>query len=97
MNAVLNQRMRDGSRHFAELPQAGDACALRDHLLRLPGARLTAFVCDGVTEGWLDFTYQAHAFSVNDQLGAYWFFAADPACPEQVLEAVVAHFSGEWR
>ena len=84
--------MRDGSRQFAELPLRADWYEMRDHLLRLRGASLTRFLCDGVTAAWIDFAYEGHSFTINDQLGAYWFFVADPACPEAWLRAVLEHF-----
>jgi hypothetical protein len=90
--ALLNVTMHDGSRHFGELSIRADWYALRDHVLRLRGANLTDFLCDGVTEAWIDFTYDGQAFSINDQLGAYWFFVANPACPEPVLRNVLGHF-----
>jgi hypothetical protein len=37
------------------------------------GAVITQFLTDGVTEGWIDFTYRGSDFSVNDQFGSYWF------------------------
>ena len=49
-------------------------------------------MCDGVTEAWIDFTFEGHAFTVNDQFGEYWFFVADPTCPDSVLRAVLNHF-----
>lgn len=91
MVALLDERMSDGSRKFGEVPQQVLWEEMRDHLLRLPGATLTAFVCDGLTEAWIDFTFGGHAFSVNDQFGDYWFFVADPACPEALLRGVLEH------
>ncbi len=91
MVALLHVPMHDGSRQFAELPLRADWYEMRDHLLRLPGATLTKFLCDGVTEAWIDFAYEGHAFTINDQFGAYWFFVADPACPEALLRAVIDH------
>jgi hypothetical protein len=73
MAAVLNLLMHDGSRQFGELPQRVGWYAVRDHVLRLPGASLTGFLCDGVTEAWIDFAFAGHAFTINDQFGEYWF------------------------
>jgi hypothetical protein len=86
--------MHDGSRHFASLPATHDWFAVRDHVRSLPGARLTDFVCDGVTEAWIDFGYASHRFSINDQAGEYLFFVTDPACSDGVLRAVVDHWAG---
>lgn len=84
--------MADGSRHFAELPESREAGALRDHLAGLSGASLTGFLGDDLTETWIDFHYRGHDFSINDQLGSWWFFVADPLCPEALLDEVTAHF-----
>jgi hypothetical protein len=90
--ALVNTCMQDGSRKFGELPQRADWYAMRDHVLRLADARITAFVCDGVTEAWIEFAHRGHAFAINDQLGAYWFFVTDPACPETLLCSVLDYF-----
>lgn len=92
MVALLDFPLHDGARQFGELPQRVDWYAVRDHVLRLPGARLTEFLCDGVTEAWIDFAYEGHAFTINDQFGEYWFFVADAACSEAVLRTVLGHF-----
>ena len=91
---LINLLMHDGSRHFGDLPQTVLWYAVRDHVAQLPGAVLTGFVTDDVTEAWIDFTYHSHAFSINDQLGEYWFFVNDPACPETILSEVLDHFAG---
>jgi hypothetical protein len=90
--ALLNVTMHDGTRQFGELPLRADWYQVRDHVLRLPGATLRDFVCDGVTEAWIDFVYEGHSFTVNDQFGAYWFFVDDPQCPETLLRQVLEHF-----
>ena len=84
--------MHDGSRCFAALPQRVLWYEVRDHVARLEGASLTAFVCDGITEAWIDFDYEGYSFSINDQFGEYWFFVAKPECPDDVLVSVVRHF-----
>jgi len=89
---LLNDRMYDGSRHFAMLPQTVLWDKVRDHITVLSGAQLTSFICDGITEAWIDFTFRGHNFSINDQLGDYWFFVQDPECPEDILHVVVEHF-----
>lgn len=90
--SLIDFRMHDGSRNFGDVPQYADWYAMRDAVHTLPGAHLTSFVTDGVTEAWIDFDYAGHAFSINDQMGDYWFFVRDPACPDEVLLAVLAHF-----
>lgn len=88
---LLNVAMNDGSRQFAILPQSRGWNDLREHLSRLPGAKITEFVTDGVTEAWIDFAFREHAFTVNNQFGEYWFFVQRPDCPDAVLTEVVAH------
>ncbi|MCI0581135.1 MAG: hypothetical protein L0332_15500 [Chloroflexi bacterium] len=89
---LLNLTMHDGSRHFGDLPQSALWYAVRDHVGRLPGAKLIGFVTDHVTEAWIDFTYQGHTFFINDQYGHYWFFVQDTDCPDDILHTVLAHF-----
>jgi len=89
--------MEDGSRHFGDLPERYDPAVpewdrIRDGVPSLPGARLTGFVTDAVTEAWIDFELEGQAFSINNQHGQWWFFVDDPACPDQLLERVLAHF-----
>jgi hypothetical protein len=86
-----NLIMNDGSRLFAELPQTVLWYELRDHIERLDGASVAGFVTDNVTEAWIDFSYRGYRFSVNDQLGDYWFFVDNPDCPEEILDSVVSH------
>ena len=90
---LFNMIMVDGSRHFGELPQTVLWYDLRDHIEKLEGAAITDFLTDHVTEAWIDFTYRDHEFSVNDQMGNYWFFVKDPKCPDDILSAVLSHCS----
>ena len=53
---------------------------------------MSKFLCDGVTEAWIDFAYEGHSFTINDQFGAHWFFVPDRACPEALLRVVLEHF-----
>ena len=92
MKELTDFRMNDGSRQFAALPQTYLWHAVRDHVARLAGSRLTAFICDEVTTAWIDFDYQGHHFSINDQFGEYWFFVQDPDCPDELLSNIVRHF-----
>ena len=88
---LLHIIMNDGSRHFGELPRSISWYELRDHLRQLKGVVITQFLTDDVTEAWIDFSYRGHEFSVNDQLGAYWFFVSDPNCPDESLETILSH------
>jgi hypothetical protein len=88
---LLNRRSHDGSRQFAALPATEPWWRLRTHLTALAGVTLAGFLTDRVTEGWLDFTYGGHAFTVNDQFGQYWFFVEDPSAPDSLLRQVALH------
>ena len=88
---LLNIIMADGSRHFGDLPQSILWNQLRDHIECLPGAKITDFITDNITEAWIDFTYCGHRFSVNDQFGEYWFFVDNPACSDEILTALLSH------
>lgn len=88
---IFDTRMNDGSRHFACLPQSAGWDALRAHLARLGGVEITGFVTDGVIEAWIDFRMGGHRFSVNNQLGEWWFFVRDPSCDLAVLQTVLHH------
>jgi hypothetical protein len=89
---LLDVRAHDGSRKFAALPRRAPWLRLRQHLAALPGVALGEFLTDHMTEGWLDFTYGAHDFTVNDQFGEYWFFVADAGAPEDLLRGLVEYF-----
>jgi hypothetical protein len=94
MNAppLLDERMNDGSRHFALLPQSKSPIRLLLHVLALPGALPTAYA-PSLDESWFDFRYRGHKFSVNNQFGDFWFFVQDPSCPEPILIKVANHFA----
>ena len=87
----MNNKMSDGSRQFGELPQTVLWDKLREHISKLPGAIVTGFLTDGITEAWIDFSYRGQRLSINDQFGEYLFFAVDPSAPDDVLEEVLAH------
>jgi hypothetical protein len=89
---LQNVRMNDGSRRFAALPQKVLWHGVRDHAAKLPGAAVTDFLCDGITEAWISFSYQGQEFTINDQFGEYWFFVKDASCRDEVLRRVVQHF-----
>lgn len=91
MPEIYDMRMRDGSRHFASLPEAEPWESLHEHVKRLEGVSETGIITDEVTEAWIDFSFRGQEFSINNQSGDYWFFVEDPACPEEVLEAVLSH------
>ena len=84
-------QMRDKSRHFAELPEIVEWEALRDHILTLPGTKLTGYLTDHITEVWIDFAYRQHTFTVNKQFGDFWFFVSDSHCSDDILIEIVHH------
>jgi hypothetical protein len=49
--------MNDGSRNFGALPQNELWYAVRDHVQNPPSAKLTGFLCDNITEAWIDFSF----------------------------------------
>jgi hypothetical protein len=91
MTKLLNLPMHSGSRQFAALPETCSWKRLRKHIERLPGAAVTSFLTDDVTEMWLDFSFHHRAFTVNNQYGDFWCFVRDAACPDEILVAVVEH------
>jgi hypothetical protein len=91
MPEIYDMRMHDGSRHFASLPESESWESLHEYVKKLGGVSDASIITDEVMEAWIDFSFRGHEFSVNNQHGDYWFFVEDPACPEEVLEAVLNH------
>lgn len=81
-----------GPENFANLPETVFFDKMRKHLRSLDGSVETGLLTDQVTEMWLDFNYNGHSFSINNQYGEYWFFVKDPICPDDVLTRVTTHF-----
>jgi len=94
MKPLLNFRMNDGSRHFVSLPESYPLESFRDRMAKLPGAAITGFLTDQVTEVWIDFSYEGHAFTINNPFGEYWFFVRDPKCDDAILRKIIDHASG---
>ncbi len=97
MPRVFDTRMRDGSRHFGDLPETYDPATpqwdqLRTYASTLVGAADVTMFTDRIVEAWIDFTFRGHAFSLNNQQGYWWFFVGDPSCPDGVLACVLDHF-----
>lgn len=84
--------MKDGSRNFADLPEAVFFDELREIANKFEGAQETGFITDWMTEVWLDFDYRGHKFSINNQMGEYWFFVENPNCSDEILCEVMEHF-----
>jgi hypothetical protein len=93
MRELTDFRAADGSRQFLSLPQSVPFDDLRDQVARLPGASLASYLTDDVVEAWIDFRYHDHSFTINNQLGEYWFFVADSTCPTELLMEIVDYFS----
>jgi hypothetical protein len=89
---LFDLRMKDGSRHFADLPETVFFDEIADHVEKLENAEITEFITDGVVEMWLDFKYRGYLFSVNNQFGDYWLFVQDANCPDEILLKVCDHF-----
>ena len=83
--------MQDGSRHFVSLPENSSPSRLLRHVFGL-GLAFPYFYLPGAIEVWIDFWYRGNRFTINSQLGEYWFFVKDPNCSERVLEQVASHF-----
>ncbi len=92
MPCLMNHSMADGSRKFGELPESVTWYQVRDHVSKLSGAKLTEFLCDDVTEAWIDFSFRGDAFTINNQFGEYWFFVSRAECPDAVLCEVLSHW-----
>lgn len=91
-NKLFDIRMNDGSRNFADLPESIFFDKLHEHAKAFINAEVTGFVTDWVTEVWLDFEYRGNKFSINNQMGEYWFFVENPNCPDEVLLEVLEYF-----
>lgn len=93
MAPLINDLMHDGSRNFVLLPQNKSPLRVLLHVFTLPGAYPTGYLPSLVAGSWIDFRFKGHKFSINNQYGDYWFFVADPSCPEAILSKIAAHFS----
>ncbi len=89
---LLNEVMHDGSRNFFLLPvDKVSVLRLFFKIFTLFGAYPTAFV-PSVGETWIDFNYKGFKFTINDQLGDYYFMVNDPKCSDSLLLSVIEHF-----
>ena len=88
----LDERMQDGSRLFAILRDPISWKAMKDHLESREDIRILRFETDGITEGWLDFEYFGHHFTVHDPLGEFYVFVKDPNCSSFILGELMTHF-----
>jgi hypothetical protein len=89
---LLDERTRDGSRHFASLSQAVTWGALCDHVLHLPDAEMINFIAEGPAQAWLDFHFRRHRFVIRARDGWFRLYVRDPQCPDLILYQVGCHF-----
>ena len=89
---LFDFNMNDGSRNFMNLPTNIIGWSdLYKYLGKLDGVKKTGFLTDNVTEVWMDFSFRGYNFSVNNQMGEYWFFSENAECPEAVLDEIVEY------
>lgn len=89
---LFKAKRRDGSRHFADLPEVIFFDEFADTVEDLEGAEIIDFQTNGVLEMWLEFEFRGNIFSVGNRLGDYQFFVRDANCPEEILLEVADHF-----
>ena len=89
---LIDQRMPDGSRHFARLPRITPWEVVRGHVLLLQGAEVLNFVGEGIANAWLDFTYRGHRFVIHSHENQLRLCVRDPQCPDLLLYQVGCHF-----
>lgn len=88
---ICDVRMDSGSRNFAGFRRSCDWHAIRNQVELLPGAVVTAALCDYMMEGFVDFRFRGEEFSVHGQVDDCWFFVANPDCDEEILLEVAEH------
>jgi hypothetical protein len=81
---LMNVIMRDGSRHFLSLRQTIRIQDIHARLEAIPGVRICQ-ISGGGLEWWISFQCMGWRFAVNNPFGELWFFANDPACPDDIL------------
>ena len=89
---LIDKRTRDGSRHFARLPQPAAGAVLRDHVLLLPNVEIVNFVDLGHARTWLDFRFRRHRFLIRAHGRLLRLSVRDPQCPDLTLYQVGHHF-----
>jgi hypothetical protein len=89
---LIDQRIFDGSRHFAKLPKTTPWEVVEGHVLLLEGAKVVNAVSGTVATPWLDFTYRDQRFLVHSHENELHLFVRDPQCSDVLLYQVGAHF-----
>jgi len=90
---LLDIRMADGSRHFAEVPWQ-PPLMLKQRLLDASNGTLTGFLYS-TAETCADFEYAGHSFTAHNPTSDFWLFVRDPLCPDNVLREVKGRLRGE--
>jgi hypothetical protein len=88
---IIDERMADGSRHFACLPQNVVLSRVRDRALLLNNARVINYVEKAVAEPWFDFMFRGHRFLVRRDKDELKLYVRDPQCPDLTLFEVGHH------
>ncbi len=88
----LKENLPEAALHFADFPEVIFFDEVLDHVEKLEGTDIKQFEMDGVVEMWLEFTYRKNNFYINNRFGDFWFFVANPECPEEILLEVANHF-----
>ena len=73
---------------FHSIPESDDLQKIVQIIRALPTVKIDKILSDKVTEIWLDFHFQDHQFSINNQMGEYWFFCLED-CPLDVRESLL--------
>jgi hypothetical protein len=93
MIKLLDIRSKDGSRQFFDLQKSISWDDLIIHLKKLDQLEIKEFLPSPDLGSWLDFSFKKFEFSVNEQIGMYWFFVENSSCPDEVLYQLAEHLS----
>ncbi|QDT57072.1 hypothetical protein Pan44_51370 [Caulifigura coniformis] len=89
---IVDLRMKDGSRQFADVPERVLPGQLRKIIAKLPGVEIVSFIASvAEIEAWIEFRYRDYDFAINNQNVEYWLFVRQPECPEEILREVALH------
>lgn len=89
---LIDNRTRDGSRHFATLPKITTWGGLCDHILLLPATEMVNFIANWPGRAWIDFQFRQHCFAINACDELFHLYVRDPQCPDLILYQVGCHF-----
>ncbi len=89
---LIDERTPDGSRRFSYLPWVADWQSVRDHVLRLSGAKMVNFIGGEMAQDWLDFSYRGRRFLIRARDDGLHLFVDDPQCSDLILYQVGRHF-----